>query len=245
MTAPPGPSQQAGDTGNLLIRSAMEIREILEAMAREGAQISAEFAEGEHLFLGRLQHVDPDGGFIIISYSQDKPGNAALLAAPSIMFHANFGGAHIQFAAAAPAEASFAGAAVIRLGFPKALAPLQRREQRRYPVPPEVPLRCVADSGGIIPFEAKIVDINLGGMGAMTYDPAIRLEPGTVLKACKIANPWGKPIVADLEVRHTVTMVLADGSLARRSGFSILGKPKGMKALLRAFVFDLGEGKAI
>ncbi len=52
-----------------------------------------------------------------------------------------------------------------------------------------------------------------------------------------------KPIVADLEVRYTVSMAQPDGSPARRSGVKFLGEPKGIDALLDRFVIEFGEDR--
>ncbi len=78
-------------------------------------------------------------------------------------------------------------------------------------------------------------------MGDMIYDPGITPTPGAVLKACKIMIAGSEPIVADLEVRYTVSIVLPDGSLARRSGVKFLGEPKGWNALMNRFVIEFGD----
>ena len=52
-------------------------------------------------------------------------------------------------------------------------------------------MRVVADADGIMPFEAVILDLAVGGIAFMVYGSGITLEPGTVLRGCRIAMPGG------------------------------------------------------
>ena len=235
-------AHQTLGTGDFLFRSQIEIRGVLEALAERHVTISADIENDrgeELLFLTRLLHVDPAGQFIVIACNRDKRANQALITCPAPVLHANLDNAHIEFAASAPVDVMFRGVAAIRLRFPDALLRLRRREHLRLHLPPSVPLRCVADSGGFTPFEARITDISVGGMGAMIYDVGITLPAGTVLKACKIVHPRGDAVVADMEVRYSVRVMLPDGEWAHRSGFRFLGEPPGLAELIKIFVLDL------
>jgi len=226
----------------VLFRSRTEIDRILQTLLRDGTVVATDLEQGERLFLSRLLCVDPNGEFLVIAYSQDKIANSTLLAQASVTFHASDKGAHMEFRAFGPSETLFGGAAAIRFAFPQALVCSQRREHARIPVPSDVSLRCVADSTGAAPFEARIIDISLGGVGGMVYDAKIRLPAGTVLKDCKIVAPHGEAILVDLEVRYTVAVLRSDGGLASRSGVRFLSRPAGIEALINVFVRDLGKG---
>ncbi len=104
----------------------------------------------------------------------------------------------------------------------------------------DVSLRCVADSRGFAPFEARIADISRGGLGVMIYDPDIHLPPGTVLRDCRIMIPQRESVITDLQVRYTRPVVLGDGSRVNRSGLQFLQKTDELEALIRVFVVDLG-----
>ena len=57
---------------------------------------------------------------------------------------------------------------------------------------------CVADEGGILSFKGGLVDISIGGLGFRSTTN-ITLEPGTVLKGCRI-DPYNEaPLVVDLK----------------------------------------------
>jgi hypothetical protein len=44
-----------------------------------------------------------------------------------------------------------------------------------------------ADTRGIMPFDALILDLGAGGVAFLCYACSITLEPGTVLRGCRIA----------------------------------------------------------
>lgn len=220
---PPTDSSEPGSTpppsaGGVLSRSGPEIQRVLESLRSREVPVVAQLQGGELRFQSRLRLLDPEGRRILVDRSPDPVVNAALLARPRCSFHAEIAGWHVEFVAADPREAVHGGAAVIELRYPELLIRVQRRAQPRVPVPPQPPLNCLADAGGIMPFEANIVDIGPGGIGFMVYGPEITLEPGTLLKGCRIATPGGPVENVDLEVRYTQAVVLADGRRALRSG---------------------------
>lgn len=233
--------EDASRVTGVLFRSHIEITRILRQLASDGALLSAEVGDSGQLFLTRLLHVDPGGEYFVLAYSEERRANTALLEQAYVVFRASDKRGRIEFAAGAPSETVFDGDPAVRFAVPQSLVRSQRREHLKFKVPPDASLRCIADDAGIAPFEARIVDVSLGGMGDMIYDPDVRLAPGTVLKGCKIIMADIEPIVADLEVRYTVSIGQPDGSLARRSGVKFLGEPKGIDALLHRFIIEFGE----
>ena len=234
-------AEDGSHASGVLFRSRIEITRILLRLARDRATLSAEVGDDKLLFLTRLLHVDPAGEFFVLVYSEERPANTALLEQASVVFRASDRRGRIEFAAAAPIETVFHGDPAVRFAFPQVLVQSQHREHPRFKLPADASLRCVADSAGVTPFEARIVDISRGGMGGMIYNPGVRLAPGTVLRGCRIMTSGSKPVVADLEVRYTVSIVQPDGSLAQRSGVKFLGKPKGIDALLGRFVIEFDD----
>jgi hypothetical protein len=107
-------------------------------------------------------------------------------------------------------------------------------------VTPVPPLRCVADTEGFAPFDAQIVDISHAGIGFLRYTSDITLEPGTVLKGCRIEREGAKPIVVDLAVRYSTPVVLDDGSHAHRSGCVFLNPTREVMELIESFLRAYG-----
>ena len=223
----------------VLFRSRIEIGRILQALLRQRATLSAEVGGEERLFLTRLLHVDPQRNYFVTAFSDEHPANKEAVTQPAITFVGHLDGARIEFEAAGPEDTIHDDKPGIRFAFPKSLVRSQRREHPRIPVPSDVSLRCVADSEGITPFEARIVDISLGGIGGMIYDAGITLPIGTVLRGCKIIIPGHDSVVVDIEIRYTATMVQSDGSLAFRAGVRFLEESPNIQALLDVFIQDL------
>ncbi len=221
-----------------LYRSRFEIHRILQAVAAEHDPVCANVGE-DKLFVAQLLAADPSADDLFLSYGPDKSVNSLLLGQSSVALEVHHHGARITFDVSDPSETLFNGEPAIRFVFPKALILSSRREQPRIRVTSELSLRCVADDAGIIPFEARIVDISLNGVGCLMYDREIRLSAGTVLKGSRIAVPGGNAVVADLEVLYTTLVTDADGNRSWRAGFRFVTRPQGIEELIGMFVRDL------
>ena len=202
-----------------MLRTPEEITRVLNSLVMRGEPIISDLGGGKLLFRSRLRFVDPARAYIIIELSGDEAANKALLARPRATFHAEPGGWRVEFAAADPKPTSaHEGAAGIRLRFPEIVAGHRRRESERTEAPPQQELRCVVDEAGVMPFDGAMANVSKGGIGFLQYDPEISLEPGTVLKGCRIESPGGDSIVVDMEVRYSQLVTLADGRQVQSSG---------------------------
>jgi len=226
---------RADETGRLLVRSGIEILHTLEAMRAAGDVLSTVLEPDEHLFITRLLEVDAANETLTIAWSESKEANALILERSSVTFSANHGGLHFQFVAERLRETDLGNLSAIQLGLPDAMLAMQRRALPRYKVPPTVPLKCEI-SLGPISFEAQVVDLSLGGIGAIVYDPSIRLEVGMTLMRARIVLPSHAPVLAALEVRNIRTVTRHDGALAKRAGCRFIAPGSGIEAMLRLFL---------
>lgn len=245
MTAPADLSKAAQHTlpDNVLYRSRIEICRILQFLASDDCSVSAEIGGGK-LFVSHILSVDTAAGHFVIAYCANKSANSVLFSLPSLEFTANHQGAHLVFQVSNPKDTQFDGQPAIQFTFPQSVILCHRRKQTRIAIPADVSLRCIADEGGVISFEARITDISLGGMGGLLYSTDIMLEAGTVLKGCRIIIPGSKAIIADLEVRYTKTITLPDGMLINRAGVRFVQRPKEIEALINMFTQDLDKTAA-
>lgn len=215
-------------------QSLLEISPILEILRARKDPITAHLQGGELLFESRLRVVDPIGSCIILEPSKDEPVNDALLARPRCSFFASPPGRHVEFAAGNPQKITHSGTAAIRLNFPDVLVERQRRGQERIEIAPQIPLDCLADDGGVLSFNGGLVDVSAGGVGFLIYHPSITLEPGTVLKGCRIESREGSPpLILDLEVRFSELISLPDGTRAERSGCKVVAHPETLKEFVQ------------
>lgn len=219
---PPDPNPTFSLVGQML-RAPEEIARVLNSLVMRGEPIISDLGGGTLLFRSRLSFVDPAWAYIIIELSADVAANQALLARPRATFHAEPGGWRVEFAAADPKPTSpKERARGIRLRFPEIVAGHRRRADERAAAPPSQALRCVVDEAGVMPFDSTMANVSKGGIGFLQYDPAISLEPGTVLKGCRIKSVGGNSIVVDMEVRYSQLVDLADGTQVQSSGCRFL-----------------------
>ena len=228
-------AERLDETGRLLVRSAIEIGHTLETMRSAGDSLSADLVSDEHLFISRVLEVDPRNETMTVAWSESKEANAEIMARRSITFNANHEGLHFQFVAENPRETDYGNRSAIQLSLPRAMLAVQRRVLPRCKVPPTVPLKCEI-SLGPMSFEAMVVDVSLGGIGAIVYDPAIRLEAGMIISRARILLPAHVPVLAGLEVRHIGTVTRADGTVAKRAGCRLIAPSAGIEALVRLFL---------
>lgn len=202
-----------------MLRTPDEIARVLNSLVTRGEPIVSDMGGGKLLFRSRMRFIDSARTYIIIELSTDAAANRALLARPRATFHAEPGGWRVEFAAADPRPTSaHEGAAGIRLRFPEIVAGHRRRESERSEAPPQQELRCVIDEAGVMPFDGTMTNVSKGGIGFLQYDPAINLEPGTLLKGCRITSAAGQSMFIDMEVRYSQLVTLADGTQAQSSG---------------------------
>jgi c-di-GMP-binding flagellar brake protein YcgR len=218
-----------------MFRSGAEIGPVLRTLIEERTAIVCYLRAGETAFESRLRHVDPAGQFIIIDAGENGEALSLLVSMPRCIFHSDVQGWHVEFVSIEPQAVRLAGKPAIRLRFPEIMS-RWRRTHPRASVTPSIPLQCVADSEGIMPFEGLIVDIGPEGLGFLIHAANITLEPGTLLKSCLIEVP-GKPTCkVDLEVCYSQPVVLGDGTRSLRSGCRFLETTGSAQEVIRFYM---------
>ena len=234
----PDITSRLSTTGQLLVRSGIEIRRLLDAMLRDRDAVTARLPQ-ELLFLSQLVYVEPVRGFMLLSYSDHKPANSAALAAPTLTFRCNHRGAQFAFKGEAPRQAAYSGQPCIQCGLPSAVLGMQqRRAQGRVQVPAQAPVHCQLRMG-LQTFPARVIDVSLDGIGMLLTDPTIPLCEGTKLEHARIQHPQSKPFLVDFEVRHVSRVVLPGGAHASRVGCRVISPRSSLEELIRLFVIDL------
>jgi len=222
-----------------MLRTPQEILRVLNTLLQRGEAITCHLEAGKLTFSSRLCCIDPQYEYIALERCGDEAANHALLARPRATLHAESGGWHIEFTAAEIRSAARSdGVVEIRLRFPEILAGHRRRESERSETEGQCALRCVVDEGGVMPFDAILSNVSKGGIGFLQYDPAISLEPGTLLKGCRIDSSSGASVWIDMEVRHSQLQTLADGTRMQSSGCRFLN-PAGEDVMRIEELFGL------
>ena len=234
----PDITSRLATTGQLLVRSGIEIGRLLDAMLLDGDAVTASLPR-QQLFLSQLLYVEPVRGFLLLTYTDHKPANSAALAAGSLTLRCNHRGAQFAFTAHGPRDAAHAGRPCIQCGLPTAILGMQqRRSNARVLVPVEAPVVCDLRMG-LQAFAARVADVSLDGVCMLVSDPAIPLCEGTRLERARIRHPQSEPFEVDLEVRHVSRMVLPNGERASRIGCTVVGSREMLESLIRLFFIDL------
>lgn len=221
--------------GGLLSRSAEKIAQVLKSLQDSARAITTVVGDQSMLFASRLSFVDPERGYIGVACSSQALANTALLARPSASFVAEVGNWHIEFVAMAPRLGMLGGVQTILFDFPKLVVSQDKRRAVPRASAPKVVLHCLADESGFAPFEAKIIDISSRGIGFLFYESGISLEPGTVLKGCRIERSNKPPVIVDLEVRYSTSVEQPGGGYAHRSGCVFLNPTRQVIELIESF----------
>jgi hypothetical protein len=100
---------------------------------------------------------------------------------------------------------------------------------------PRPPLVCQVYSSADVMIEAVVTDVSQGGIG-MDVDSASALEPGAVLVGCRLQYLDWEPVIVDLEVRHTATIILGDGRQIVRGGCRFLHLPLAAMGIIAKYV---------
>lgn len=234
-----GPSLPRTEPEGRHYASRTEVARILQLLANESIPVSAKIG-AHHTFISHIREVDAVTGHFAVAYGANKAINALLFTQQEVEFSAGHRQGHLIFCATHPADTLLDGKPAIQFTLPQTISFYHRREHPRITIPEDRSLRCIADEGGIISFEARITDVSRDGMGGLLYAGDIELQPGMVLKGSRIVLPEGSaPVIADLEVRHITTLPLASGHALHRAGVRFLQRPPGFEELIERFRQDI------
>ncbi|MGH8687894.1 MAG: flagellar brake protein [Burkholderiales bacterium] len=231
-------SARLANTGQLLVRSGIEIGKLLDAILLDRDTLTANVPP-KIMFMSQLLRVEPIRGTMMISFSDHKPANSAALSSPKLSLRCSHRGALFAFSADAPRQAVHEGQACIQCVLPTAVLGMQqRRGQSRVQVPAQAPVGAELRMG-LQAFRARVADVSLDGICMLVSDPTIPLCEGTRLERVRIRHPQVEDFEVDLEVRHVARVVLASGERASRLGCRVLGSREVLEDLIRLFVIDL------
>jgi c-di-GMP-binding flagellar brake protein YcgR len=223
-------------SGQLLVRSGIEIERVLESMIRDGAPVQARLKD--LMFLSRLVHFDPAEQQVLVAYTDHKPANSAVLALRSVTFLCNHRNAQFAFVGTKPSQGMHLGRPAIKMSAPPIMLAMQHhRNQAHGQLPGEADVRCELWLG-VISFEARLVDMSLDGKAFLLGDPGIPLCAGTRLEKARILHEDSLPLQVDIQVDQ-VNHVLHNGKRATRIGCRIVTDRQQMERIIRLFIIDL------
>jgi c-di-GMP-binding flagellar brake protein YcgR len=232
-------NSRLANTGQLLVRSGIEIGRLLDSMLEDRDTVTASLPS-QLLFLSRLLYVEPVRGYMLLSYSDHKPANSAVLGTRSLTLRCNHRGAQFAFAADRPRQAAHSGQPCIQCALPTTVLGMQqRRGNARIQVPAQAQVDCDLRMG-LQTFPGRVIDVSLDGIGTVVSDPSIPLCAGTRLERARVRHPQNAHLHVDLEVRYVSRIILPSGERASRIGCKVVGSREVLEELIRLFIIDLG-----
>lgn len=226
------------NTGQLLVRSGIEIDRILSAMVDDHATVTATLP-GQVIFLSRLVQADPVKQRVVLAYSDYKLANTALLSANSVTFRCHHRWGQFAFNCNRPRPVTHGEHPAIEMVSPTIMMGLQHRRKVMRSHQPLEPAELPCELRlGLISFGARLVDMSLDGRAFLLADPGLPVCSGTRLDAVRIRPRGREPLAVDVQVSHVIPAVLPNGERATRIGCRILADEPAMEQLVRLFVVD-------
>ena len=224
----------------VLLRSRIEIARVLDTLRAARDPVVTYLENGEILLLTHVLELDPDAGTLVVAFGDSKAGNARLFSLRHIKFTCSHGSGHIEFVVANPREFIRDGRPALMLDFPESLIRLQRRRWQRLRVPPERAIICFLEIAPGLTVEGRLVDISVGGFGAILLDADVRLDPGEVVRGARVTQFGRVRFVADIEILNRTT-VMVQSCPMQRVGCRFAGPGDALESAMQAFIIDLSS----
>lgn len=227
------------DNSKYLIRSKTEIVHVLRAIMQKTELVTAYFNQGKEFVLTSILEVDAEEDSVLLDYGANEAANRKIAESPKIIFVTTQDKVRVQFAANRMEKTSYSGRDAFRIRLPDLLLKLQRREYYRLSTPVAHPLKCIIPKPDGSRVEVNIVDISVGGIGVICYDPSISLESGQKYEGCRIALPEIGTVVTSIHICSVFEVTLKTGSVTMRSGCQFVDIPGSMQAMIQRYIIKL------
>lgn len=205
------------DIDHYILRARIDILPVLRALAEREIPIRVKFSRVAEPLDTRLLSVRPEYEELIFDATEVRDFDA-LDGTQSMEAGAKIDVIRIFFSTGYAEAAMFRGQRVFRARVPETIARVQRRGSVRYQVPalnpPVVRLRLPSDNNREL--HLRLMDISLGGAALVLEDRSLALEPGTILRHCRLDLPGCGVVETDLSVQYVDQM-------DRKSGWRRMG----------------------
>lgn len=222
------------------VHSRIEIASILRDVMARNSLLSVYFDAGNSFLLTALLAVDAESGYLLLDCGPDPKVNDGLVRADRLVCVTSLDKVKIQFVSGSARAVKSGEKPALQLQFPAKLLRLQRREYFRLSAPVTTPLKCTispaaGDSGNS--HQLGIADISGGGFSANSDKELPEFEPLTPLHSV-ITLPDGDVLRADVELRNTFEITLANGKRIRRYGWQFLDLSERARIMLEKYVMQ-------
>lgn len=220
------------ETGQVLVRGREEIARRLLTVRELGGWFTAVPGPDGQQRRFRLLHADCEGGLLFFAQESSGAADCAVAGDAYMTLSCGCVSGRAEFVIAGMEQVEFPDGHAIRTAFPDVLLLHQDRVFARVPVPAATDAWLEWEFGtSHVTFRARLLDVGLGGAGALLLEPGVCLDPGVRLKA-RVVRKGLRPVAVDLEVCLSTPVLLDDGRRAVRAGLRFLETPRGLESML-------------
>lgn len=230
------------DNNQYTVGSRLEITQILSAIMRKGALITAS-PGGDDFFLTSIVAIDEHNDSLLLECGREQQENQKVLANQRLLCSTALDKIKIQFLCenieivGSDRELSF------KMPLPSEMLRLQRREHFRMAIPMSSPVKCTISSlDPAQPLPAKVElnvhDISGGGLAVVTPPELFTPELG-VQYSCVIGLPGSSGLRAVIQARNAFMINLPNGKVTQRSGFAFVRPAESLLATIQRYIMNL------
>ena len=233
-----------------IVHHPKEVMQILNDLIKQKAMIKVSFNRGVDIYLTSIISVDAKAGLVYLDVGVDEEFNKRLLTSDHLVF-VKEDGVKIKWTSNQVVGVDLADGKAIKIGLPKDMVRLQRRDFYRFSTPVVNPVVCKlpvpdaldADVESIL--ELTLIDVSLGGIGTIVLaplNPAIVI--GSAFSGCEIGFPDVGETNLVLMVKNITEIHVPELVSKYRIGFEYVEPSRGNEGLINRYVSIL-ERQAI
>lgn len=218
----------------------VEIAAVIRGLLADRILISVFWGDADDMFVTRVLSVDAESGSFVIDGPKDGRTNVGIRRATSLRFEATHRQIKIRFSCASANPIEFDRRPGFKLGFPKAVARIQRRSDFRAKTPVLAsPTLSISSSSRRDLRSVRVTDISCGGLAFHIHAQAAELDAGDILDRCVLQLPDSSEAEVSIEVRHVEPFTDGVGRGMHRLGCQYRSLPLPMSALIRRYINQL------
>jgi c-di-GMP-binding flagellar brake protein YcgR len=239
-------AQEILDHNQFMVSSRLEITQLLTAIMRQGALITA--ASGENnFFLTSIVAIDDEKDSLLLECGRDEQQVQHALKQQRLQCSTTLDKVKIQFTCGNIEVIGSERDRMFRMKLPHKVLRLQRRENFRVAIPLSAPLKCslwAPDAAASAAVELAVHDISGGGIAVFTPPALFTPELGNEYN-CVIRLPGGSGARALVQARNAFMITLANNKVTQRSGFAFVRPTESLLASIQRYIMGIERSRRL
>ncbi|WP_126444210.1 flagellar brake protein [Sulfuricystis multivorans] len=233
------PVLEGSEYDKYMLRAPQEVFTLLRQLQERITQLTVFCNDGQDMLLTVLLNVTPER--LILDIGPDENVNQRIAVAEKHYCIGQLDRVRIQFLLGPFTRVGFEHRPAFQAALPKEVLRLQRREYYRLRSPVARPLKCrlslPPSNGGIHFYEAKILDISVGGVG-LDVPEDLLLEVGQIIPHCRIELPEVGIVEGTLRICQMGVSFTREQA-RRRAGCEFVELPGPQQTLIQRYIIKV------